>query len=151
MAGKRNAGGATGHDRQLELGLNIGPGGSGRPDRAAPARPAYRQRLGALGEQRTVAWYEAAGYRVVARNWRCRDGEIDLVALGADVVVFCEVKTRTSDRFGSPAEAVTPLKQRRLRSLAVQFLREHPQPVGTMRFDVASVGRGQVDVIEAAF
>jgi putative endonuclease len=111
----------------------------------------YRQRLGAIGEQRAAEWYGEAGYEVVARNWRCREGEIDLVAVGRGAVVFCEVKTRTSDRFGVPAEAVTPLKQARLRALAAQFLRDHPQPSQRLRFDVASVRSGKVDVIEGAF
>jgi len=69
--------------------------------------------------------------------------------------VFCEVKTRTSDRFGLPAEAVTAAKQRRLRTLAARFLAEHPLGVGaaagSIRFDVVAVTGSAVDVIEAAF
>jgi putative endonuclease len=70
--------------------------------------------------------------------------------------VFCEVKTRRSDAFGLPAEAVTPAKQARIRRLAVQWLAEHARRANVLRFDVASVtldGRGRwiVDVLEAAF
>jgi putative endonuclease len=118
-------------------------------------RRAYRQRLGARGEDLAADWYRAAGYEVVARNWRCAEGELDLVVSLPAELVFCEVKTRTSDRFGVPAEAVTAAKQRRLRTLAARFLAEHPPVVGpaarSIRFDVVAVTGSTVDVIEAAF
>ena len=83
---------------------------------------------------------------------RCPDGELDLVVASAGELVFCEVKTRTSDRFGLPAEAVTAAKQRRLRRLAVRFLAEAGGAGGrSLRFDVASVVGERVEVIEAAF
>jgi putative endonuclease len=113
--------------------------------------PRYRQSLGRRGEDLVARWYVDAGYELVARNWRCREGEIDLVLRARGVVVFCEVKTRSSDRFGLPAEAVTPAKQRRLRVLATRFLRENPQRGADPRFDVASVLGGQVEVLEGAF
>ena len=123
----------------------------GGPD---PGR-AYRQRLGARGEDRAAAWYRAAGYDVVARNWRCPEGELDLVVGRPGELVFCEVKTRSSDRFGAPAEAVTIAKQRRLRMLAARFLADHVLDAGTagrtIRFDVVAVSGSAVDVIEAAF
>jgi putative endonuclease len=99
-------------------------------------RPGHRQRLGAAGEDRAAEWYRKAGYQVVARNWRCRDGELDLVVSDGRTLVFCEVKARSSTRFGLPAEAVTPSKQRRIRGLAAQFLRDHGRPVPGVRFDV---------------
>ena len=115
----------------------------------------YRQRLGAHGEDRAADWYRAAGYDVVARNWRCAAGELDLVVALPGELVFCEVKTRTSDRFGLPAEAVTAAKQRRLRTLAARFLAEHPPVDGlaarSIRFDVVAVTGSTIDVIEAAF
>jgi putative endonuclease len=88
----------------------------------------------------------------VARNWRCRDGELDLVVRRGRELVFCEVKARSSDRFGLPAEAVTPAKQRRLRLLATRFLAEQAnlRPAG-LRFDVVAVLGRRVEVIEAAF
>ena len=110
-----------------------------------------KRQLGEAGEERAAAWYLAAGYQVLARNWRCDDGELDLVLVGHGSVVFSEVKTRTSDRFGVPAEAVGVVKQRRLRGLAARFLRENPGCRGRIRFDVVSILRGQVQVIEAAF
>jgi putative endonuclease len=118
-------------------------------------RRAYRQRLGARGEDRAADWYRTAGYDVVARNWRCAEGELDLVVLRPGELVFCEVKTRSSDRFGVPAEAVTIAKQRRLRMLAARFLADHVLDAGTagrnIRFDVVAVSGSTVDVIEAAF
>jgi len=123
--------------------------------RGAPAPRGHKQRLGARGEQLAADWYVAHGYQVVARNWRCREGELDLVLLAPDGdLVFCEVKTRSSDRFGVPAEAVTPAKQRRLRLLAARYLAAagRVSPAGRgIRFDVAAVMGGRVEVIEAAF
>jgi putative endonuclease len=109
-------------------------------------------RLGAQGEQLAADWYTARGYVVVARNWRCDEGELDVVVARPGELVFCEVKTRSSDRFGLPAEAVTPTKQRRLRRLAARFLAAAGGAGGrSLRFDVASVRGGRVEVIEAAF
>ena len=118
--------------------------------------PDRRRALGAAGEDATADWYSVAGYRILDRNWRCRDGEIDLVAARAGMIVFCEVKTRSSDRFGAPVEAVTHSKQQRLRRLASRWLQEHESHAPLLRFDVASVivgrdGRPVVEVIEAAF
>lgn len=138
------------------------PGRRPEPARSRPgSRTGHRQRLGARGEQLAADWYVARGYRLVARNWRCREGELDLVVTRDGELVFCEVKTRSSDRFGTPAEAVTPAKQRRLRVLAARFLAAGAGAGGAgagsagagrgIRFDVAAVTGGRVDVIEAAF
>jgi putative endonuclease len=111
----------------------------------------HRRDLGVAGEELVAQRYRAAGYVVLDRNWRCREGELDLV-LGADgVVVFCEVKTRRTGAFGPPFEAVTAAKQRRLRTLALRWLADHPRSGAvTLRFDVASVlaERGREPVIE---
>jgi putative endonuclease len=106
--------------------------------------------LGARGETVVAEWYESAGYEVLDRNWRCRDGELDLVVAGRDVVVFCEVKTRRGGAFGAPAEAVTLAKQRRIRGLALRWLTEHRVGALRIRFDVASVrvDRGNVATVE---
>lgn len=108
--------------------------------------------LGIDGERRAAAWYEANGYEVVERNWRCPDGEIDLILRRGRTVVICEVKTRSTDRFGSPFAAVGADKQRRLRRLGARWLREcaHGGSV-QLRFDVAGVTGARVQVIEAAF
>lgn len=110
-----------------------------------------RRRLGAAGERAAAAWYEARGYRVLARNWRCREGELDLVLGRGRTVVFCEVKTRSSAAYGVPAAAVTHDKQRRLRVLAMRWLAESGVSAGELRFDVVGVLAGRVEVIEAAF
>lgn len=111
-----------------------------------------RRALGALGEAAVASWYEARGYEVVARNWRCRDGELDLVVRLGRTYVFCEVKTRTTDAFGVPAEAVTRTKQMRLRRLAARWLDdEAPLRARDIRFDVAAVLGGQIEVLEGAF
>ena len=119
-----------------------------------------RRALGAAGERAVAEWYADAGYEIVDRNWRCREGELDLVAARGDEIVFCEVKTRRSVTYGAPVEAVTATKQQRIRVLAMRWLGEHPERrargARALRFDVASVlaVRGQapvIDVIEAAF
>ncbi|MEI7592880.1 MAG: YraN family protein [Actinomycetes bacterium] len=110
-----------------------------------------RQSLGAWGETMAATWYEAHGYEVVARNWRCRDGEIDLIVRNGETIVFCEVKTRTSAAFGSPAEAVTRTKQVRLRRLASRWLEQSTVPRRSVRFDVASILAGELTMIESAF
>jgi putative endonuclease len=126
------------------------------PDPAEPRRVDPRRRLGSAGEDAVAAWYENAGYRVVDRNWRCREGELDLVVSRGDTLGFCEVKTRASTRFGAPVEAVTATKQRRLRMLAARWLGEHDTHRRTLRFDVASVtrapdGKLAIEVLEGAF
>ena len=98
-----------------------------------------------------AAWYEANGYTVVARNWRCRQGELDLVARRGRVIVFCEVKTRSSTAFGAPVEAVTRTKQARLRVLAARWLADSDVVAREIRFDVASVLAGRLEVLEGAF
>lgn len=110
-----------------------------------------RRALGRTGEDAAAAWYEAEGYEVVARNWRCRDGELDLVVRRGRVVVFCEVKARTSDTFGAPVEAVTREKQQRIRRLAARWLDDSGFRPVEIRFDVASVLGGQLDIVTGAF
>jgi putative endonuclease len=120
-----------------------------------------RTALGGRGEDATVAWYESASYIVLDRNWRCADGELDVVAQSADgaVLVFCEVKTRSSAAFGSPFEAVGAAKQHRVRRLATRWLRSGRSRSGSyerIRFDVAAVTRGadgtlEVEVVQDAF
>ena len=107
--------------------------------------------LGRSGEDRVAEWYLGQGYEVLARNWRCRAGELDLVVARRRLVVFCEVKTRTSERFGAPAEAVTAAKRARIRRLAARWLADAPRAPRAIRFDVASVMGGVVEVLEGAF
>jgi putative endonuclease len=97
--------------------------------------------IGRYGEDVAARHLLEAGFDVLARNWRCSAGEIDIVARDGDVVVICEVKTRSSTAFGLPAEAVTAKKAARLRQLALWWLREHPAGGSPVRFDVVSVLR----------
>lgn len=112
-----------------------------------------RQRLdlGAAGEAAVADWYRANGYDVVDTNWRCRQGELDLIVRKGRILVFCEVKTRTTDAFGAPAEAVTREKRDRIRRLAAVWLEDAPFRAREVRFDVAGVLNGEIEVIEAAF
>ena len=110
-----------------------------------------RQALGRAGEDAAVAWYEENGYEVVARNWQCRLGEIDIIARRVRTVVFCEVKTRTSTAFGAPVEAITREKRDRLRRLAARWLADQSTPVREIRFDVVSVLDGHVEIFPGAF
>jgi putative endonuclease len=132
--------------------MSSGASGSPEPD-AGRADP--RHALGAEGEARAAQWYEENGYEVLQRNWRRREGEIDLIVRRGKTVVFCEVKTRSSDRFGSGAEAVLPAKQRRIRRLGARWLSELTPASGRrgvdVRFDVVSITGGQIEVIEGAF
>lgn len=110
-----------------------------------------RQQLGAAGEALVADDYEARGYVVLARNWRCREGELDLVLRRNRTIVFCEVKTRSSDAFGAPAEAVTHAKRARIRRLAALWLEASDLVAREIRFDVAAVMDGEIDLYEGAF
>ena len=110
-----------------------------------------RLALGADGEAKVASWYEARGWTVLATNWKTRDGELDVIVQKGRIVVFCEVKTRSTDRFGSPAEAVDHDKRRRLRHLAARWLDDAPRRPAEIRFDVATVIGDDVAVIEGAF
>ena len=115
-----------------------------------------RRALGAQGEALAGGWYVERGYTVLDRNWRTRQGELDLILEREGIVVFCEVKTRTSDAFGIGAEAVTREKQLRIRRLAGAWLTAHDRRARELRFDVVSIlaPRGErptIEVLEAAF
>ena len=109
-----------------------------------------RAEIGALGEQLAVEHLQAVGLRVLGRNWRCRYGELDVIAAddSSRTAVFVEVKTRTTDRFGGVAEAVTPQKVRRLRRLAGLWLAAHDATWSLVRIDVVGVRIGRRRVPE---
>jgi putative endonuclease len=106
--------------------------------------------LGNYGEEVAAAFLEEHGLVLLARNWRCREGELDIVAQEGRTLVFCEVKTRSGVGYGLPAEAVSPSKARRLRRLAAAWLHESTTVWPEIRFDVVSVirRRGYAPVIE---
>ena len=95
--------------------------------------------VGGYGERVAAGHLERVGMVVLARNWRCELGEIDLVARDGDDLVVCEVKTRRGVAFGSPLEAVTPAKAARLRRLAARWLHETGVRPAAVRIDVVAV------------
>ena len=99
----------------------------------------HRPLLGRSGEDAAAALYGRLGCRIVERNFRTRSGEVDLIARKGKVVIFCEVKTRRTSRWGLPAEAVDPRKQARLRRLAGEWLSSRRPGRVEVRFDVVSV------------
>jgi putative endonuclease len=117
---------------------------------------AKKDGVGKYGERVALRHLEDAGFEILARNWRCNDGEIDIVARDRGVLVICEVKTRSGLGFGLPAEAITRSKADRLRRLAYRWLQEHPAGGADVRFDVVSVVRARrgaavVEHLRAAF
>lgn len=104
---------------------------------AAPFGPL--DRLGARGERAAARFLKRMGYRIVARGVRSRLGELDLVAVDGRTVVFVEVKTRTDTDAGSPLDAVTPEKQRRVTQAALAFLKYRGLLEHRSRFDVVSI------------
>ena len=101
--------------------------------------PHSRQRLGTAGEDAACIELERLGYRIIERNYRSRFGEIDIVAVDADTVVFVEVKTKTSGDFGDPVEEVTPQKQRQIVMMGHAYSTFCCTPDTPCRFDVVSV------------
>lgn len=101
----------------------------------------YRQRtaVGGYGEQIAARHLTEAGMEILDRNWRCELGEIDLVARDRDALVICEVKTRRGVGYGTPSEAVTARKVRRLRRLAVRWIEQSGRRAPEVRIDVVSV------------
>lgn len=99
--------------------------------------------VGRFGEDLAARYLSESGLEVLERNWRCADGELDIVAREGDVLAFVEVKTRSTTAFGEPVEAVTPVKAARIHRLAMRWLAERRPgaPWCPIRFDVVSVVR----------
>jgi putative endonuclease len=95
--------------------------------------------LGKYGEDMAVQYLESAGLIVLARNWRCALGELDVIAREGGCLVVCEVKTRRSNDFGGPFQAVGPRKVRRMRQLVIRWLDEQQVHVPEIRFDVIGI------------
>ena len=98
-----------------------------------------RQDIGNAGEKLACAALKKKGYRILEKNYRCRYGEIDIVARHKDFLVFVEVRSKTGSSFGSPVESVTALKKQRLISTALDYLSSHDKPDENWRFDFVSV------------
>jgi putative endonuclease len=115
-----------------------------------------RPRVGRVGESATERLYVARGFRVVARNWRCGIGELDLILARGSLMVVCEVKTRRSSRFGGGFEAVGDRKRHKVRAVTQVFLQDLRELPEAVRFDVASVrlrpdGSATIELFEDAF
>ena len=116
-----------------------------------------RKRLGNQGEEAVARWLRREGYQLLASQYRCRFGEIDLIARSREgLLCFVEVKTRSSSSFAAPWEAVTPAKQRKLRTTAEYYLARTGQGECFCRFDVAEVypapeGEPTINYIANAF
>lgn len=114
-----------------------------------PTEPAPA--IGAAKEELARRYLETRGLRLVARNFRCRRGEIDLIMRDGDCLAFVEVRYRRSERFGTPAESVDPAKQRRILETARHYLQRHPTSLAC-RFDVLAItGIGCIEWLQDAF
>jgi putative endonuclease len=95
--------------------------------------------LGRFGEELAADYLRRSGLVVLERNYRCRIGEIDIVARDGDVLVICEVKTRSTEGFGNPIQAITPIKLRRLHRLAFEWIRERGVHPAAIRIDAIGI------------
>jgi putative endonuclease len=102
-----------------------------------------RNEVGRYGEDVAVSYLRDVGFCIVERNWRCPEGEVDIVAVDGDDVVIVEVKTRRGHAAGHPLEAVTPEKLARLRRLAAAWVQGHPSRERGLRIDVIGVTTGR--------
>ncbi|MGN0251473.1 MAG: YraN family protein [Oliverpabstia sp.] len=111
-----------------------------------------KRALGTEKEQVAAAFLEQAGYQILQMNYRCKTGEVDLIARHDVYLVFVEVKYRKNDRSGSPEESVTPAKQRKISKVCAWYLRENHLSLDTpCRFDVVAVRPEEVRIYQNAF
>lgn len=111
---------------------------------------AAKDDLGRAGEARAARYLETIGCTIVDRNWRCRDGELDLVATTPTTLLIVEVKARRSAGFGHPLEAIDPVKQKRLWRLGMAWIAQHRDVVQGRRLQFAAIGLTGPDPATAA-
>lgn len=115
----------------------------------------YKQSLGRKGEDTAAKWLENNGYTILIRNYRCKVGEIDIIAKKGNTLVFVEVKTRSSTKYGLPQESVSWRKQNKIRQVALYYLKEYRPREMQYRFDVIAIlelgGKQRIKIIENAF
>lgn len=104
--------------------------------------PINRKKLGALGERIAREHIEKLGYRIIETNFRCHEGEIDIIAQDREQLVFVEVRTRRGLNFGSPEESITVSKRRKLIEVANAYLQSHEGLPSSWRIDVVAVELG---------
>ncbi|MRR57027.1 MAG: YraN family protein [Deltaproteobacteria bacterium] len=133
------------------------PGGQGTPERheVKGEGPSENKTLGARGEEIALAFLKKHSYRIVETNYRCKCGEIDIIARDRAVLVFVEVKTRRTASYGPPQLSVTPFKQRQISKAALTWLAKNRLMDSCARFDVVGVflreGLPVIEHIENAF
>ncbi|NPV28181.1 MAG: YraN family protein [Firmicutes bacterium] len=115
-----------------------------------------RRETGLKGEEIALSFLSSLGYRLLAKNFRCRLGEIDLIMQDGPVTVFVEVKTRRNLLYGTPQEAVSPAKQAKIRRLAQYYLLTKKEEEAPLRFDVIAItftekGRPVIEHLKGVF
>ena len=111
----------------------------------------YNSIVGNSGEDKACEYLVNKGYKILRRNFKTKIGEIDIIAKIDNITVFVEVKCRQSAMFGLPREAVTPFKQRKIRQVATQYLKNHDGIYTSCRFDVIDILDGKITHIENCF
>lgn len=111
----------------------------------------YKKLLGRAGEVKAAEFLKKKNYEITDKNFKTRIGEIDVIARDGEYVVFVEVKTRTDDSFGAPAEAVDLKKQEKYRLVAAEYLQKNGLTEKPCRFDVVEIENGKINHIENAF
>ena len=115
-----------------------------------------RRETGMLGERLASEFLEKNGYQILDTNYRCPDGEIDIIAWHEDTLVFIEVRTKNDSRFGVPEESITPVKKERLKKVAAHYCQNHDNLLSSYRIDVVAIqmnnhGRiSRIEIIENA-
>jgi putative endonuclease len=121
------------------------------PERPIPTPDRSNLARGRWGEDLAAAHYRRLGYEILDRNWRSATGELDLVLRTGSTVVFSEVKARRTNAFGPPGAAVSDAKQRRIRQLAIEWLRANDLHPDEIRFDVVAITGTRLELIDNAF
>ena len=107
--------------------------------------------MGRAGEKRAVVFLKKKGFKILKTNYKPVFGEIDIIAQDKDTIVFIEVKTRTSDNYGVPSEAVDKRKQEKYYKTATYYLQTEKKTDSTCRFDVIEIENGEINHIFNAF
>jgi putative endonuclease len=121
------------------------------PERSPNSPDLSNRARGQWGENLAAAHYRRLGHKILDRNWRSATGELDLVVFDGTTYVFSEVKARRTSDFGPASAAVTVAKQRRIRQLAVEWLRAHEVHAVSIRFDVVAITGNELELLTDAF
>ena len=111
----------------------------------------HKKLLGISGESKARRFLKRAGYKIIEKNYRNKIGEIDVICKDGDTLVFVEVKTRLTEKYGEPSEAVTTFKQKKIASVSKLYLAERGTGDISCRFDVVEVKKNEINHIKNAF